>query len=164
MHHINTETARERLRALHRVRLVQPTEEGTAAGELPDGVFGFTGSPGLAAPLFAVRRYRNFEIHHRLDGVVAIVGFAHPRDVSRLAHVCEPFDITIYPEAEGEATEIVAISYTQIAQHRQYSVRNAPGMSLRVKPAMGLVPDSAPLAAPGHEDAQRTSQQDAQRN
>lgn len=163
MHHINTETARERLRALHRVRLVQPTEEGTAAGDLPAGVFGFTGSPGLAAPLFAVRRYRNFEIHHRLDGVVAIVGFAHPRDVSRLAHAGEPFDITIYPDVEGEAAEIVAISYTQIAQHRQYSVRNAPGMSLRVKPSMGLVPDSARLAASGH-GAQRTSQQDAHRN
>jgi len=136
------DAAREQLRAVHRVRLVQPQEEGTAAGELPAGVYGFTGSPGLAAPLFAVRRYRNFEVHHRLQGDVAIVGFVSGREVARLGTASDPVDIVIYPDAEGEATEIVAVSYTQIVQHRQYSIRNAAGMALRV-----WRPEIAPFTA-----------------
>src|SRR5262245_9296766 len=113
------EVNRERLRAIHAVRLVQPHEEGTAARELPDLVYGFTGSPGLAAPLFAIRRYRNFEIH-RWQGDVVIVGFVSPQEASRLEQQgAEAIDITIYPDAEPGATELVALSYEQIAQHRQ---------------------------------------------
>jgi hypothetical protein len=126
---------RERLRAIHCVRLVQPHEEGTAAGELPDGTYGFTGSPGLAAPLFAVRRYRNFEIH-RWQGGVVIVGFVSPQDASRLEQQGhDAVDITMYPDAEADATELVAVGYEQIAQHRQYAIRNAPGLRLRVRPS-----------------------------
>lgn len=129
----SADAARDRLRATHKVRLVQSHEEGTAAAELPVGVYGFTGSPGLAAPLFAARRYRNFEVHHHARDV-AIVGFVTARDRARLEQGGEPFDLTIYPDAEGEATEIVAIDYAQIAQHRQYSVRNSAALTLRIRP------------------------------
>jgi hypothetical protein len=140
-----SDAARERLRAEHRVRLVQAHEEGTAAHDLPAGVYGFTGSPGLAAPLFAVRRYRNFEVHHLPDDGVAIIGFVSAQTAARLSQASDPLDVTIYPDVEGEATEIVAVRYAEIAQHRQYSVRNAPGMSLRiiqVPVATGHVPDT----------------------
>lgn len=129
----NSESARERLRALHRVRPVTNAEEGTAAGALPPGVYGFTGSPGLAAPLFAVRRYRNFEIHHLSSGV-AIVGFVSPADAARLREATNLVDVTIYPDIEQSATEIVAITYARIGEHRQYSVRNTPGFALKVRP------------------------------
>lgn len=42
------------------MRLVEPTEEGFGVDRLPDGVFGFTYSPAVAAPLFATFRYRTY--------------------------------------------------------------------------------------------------------
>src|ERR671912_127518 len=54
------------LRGTNQVRLVTEAQEGTGVNALPAGVYGFTYSPGLAsAPLFAVRRYRSYEIHKR---------------------------------------------------------------------------------------------------
>ena len=56
--------AQDALRGTNKVRLVTEAEEGTGVNALPVGVYGFTYSPGLSsAPLFAVRRYRSFEIH-----------------------------------------------------------------------------------------------------
>ena len=112
---------------------MRPEEEGSAAADLP-GVYGFTGSPGLAAPLFAERRYRNFEIHHRRDGAVAIVGFVTTAIAAALQGTHEPVVVTIYPDIDGDSTEIVAIPYARIEHHRQYSVRNAAGLDLRVRP------------------------------
>ena len=130
---MSADAARTELRATHNVRLVQPHEEGTAAADLPVGVYGFTGSPGLAAPLFATPRYRNFEVHH-LAADVAIIGFVTPRDRTRLSQGSEAIDLTIFPDPEGEANEIVALGYSQIAQHRQYSIRNSAGLTLRIRP------------------------------
>jgi hypothetical protein len=129
-----SQEARVRLRKAHGVRPVHVHEEGFAAADLPAGTYGFTGSPGLAAPLFAEQRYRNFEIH-RLDGTeVAIVGFVSARDLALLRDAREVVPVTIYPDAEGEALEIVSIPYSRIAQHRQYSILNAAAMTLRVWP------------------------------
>jgi hypothetical protein len=133
-----SESARAEVRARHRVRLVEPHEEGSAAAELPSGVYGFTGSAGLAAPLFAARRYRNFEVHHLADGDVVIVGFVTPEEAERLHRAQAPFQLTIYPDVEGEATTITAISYSRIAQHRQYSVRNTAGLVLHVSPELAI--------------------------
>ena len=129
-----SESARVIVRARHKVRLVESHEEGSAAADLPRGVYGFTGSAGLAAPLFAARRYRNFEVHHLPDGDVAIVGFVTPAEADRLHTSHTPIELTIYPEPEGDSTEITAISYSRIAQHRQYSIRNTPGLVLHISP------------------------------
>jgi hypothetical protein len=133
-----SESSRVALRAEHLVRLVEPHEEGSAAADLPGGVYGFTGSAGLAAPLFAARRYRNFEIHHLANGDVAIVGFVTEADAERLRTSHTPIDLTIYPDVEGDATEIASISYARIAQHRQYSIRNTPGLVLHVSPELAV--------------------------
>jgi hypothetical protein len=148
------DTARKQLRATHGVRLVQSHEEGTAAAKLPEGVYGFTGSPGLAAPLFAQRRYRNFEVHH-CNGDVFIVGFVSPADEARLtgrdaSSAGDPVEVTVYPDPEGDATRIVAIGYSSIVQHRQYSIRNAAGVRLRVRPLGQFVP---PGSAPTRQQA-----------
>ena len=135
------EPLRTRLRNAHQVRLVRAEEEGCAAAHLPRGVYGFTGSAGLAAPLFAARRYRNFEVHHRLDGQIAIVGFVTATDFARLAVAGEAIAVTVYPDATEEATEIVAISYSRIVQHRQYTLRTAAAL------AMHVVPDGEPAEA-----------------
>ena len=111
-------------------------EEGVAAEQLPDGVYGFTSSPALASPLFGVRRYRNFEIHRLPNGVAAVVGFVTPADAAELTRAASPapVSITVYPDVEGDATAIVSLPYDRIVQHRQYSIRNAAAITLQVSP------------------------------
>lgn len=134
----STEAAREALRREHGVRLVDETREGAAAEALPAGTYGFTGSPLLASPLFAVRRYRNFEVHC-LEAGPAVIGFVSAADAAKLTHgQDETLTIRLYPDAEGDATTIVSISYDRVVQHRQYAVRNADALTLQVHPAHAL--------------------------
>ena len=132
-----TESAREALRREHNVNIVTPAQEGFAADTLPDGVYGFTSSPALASPLFAVRHYRNFEIHRLANGVSAVIGFVTPAEATQLAreHQNEPVTVLLHPDAEGDATAIVSLPYERVVQHRQYSVRNAAAIVLQVAPA-----------------------------
>jgi hypothetical protein len=129
---VSSDAARETLRRKHGVRVVDAQEEGSAAATLPPGVYGFTGSPVLASPLFAVRRYRNFEVH-RLHAGVSLVGFVTPSAAAELAHpAADAVAVRIYPEAVDEANVIVAIPYDRIVQHRQYAIRNAEAIALQV--------------------------------
>jgi hypothetical protein len=130
----SSEPAREVLRREHGVRLVDVAEEGRAAEELREGTYGFTGSPLLASPLFAARRYRNFEVH-RLAAGPAIIGFVTAADAARLTHAADAvLTIRIFPDAEADASTIVAISYDRVVQHRQYAIRNADALTLQVLP------------------------------
>lgn len=132
----SSEQAREALRREHGLRLVSREQEGFAAAQLPPGVYGFTSSPVLESPLFAVRHYRNFEIHHLASGVTAVVGFVTATEAAQLdAGGSDPVTILLHPEAEGDATTIVALPYERVAHHRQYSVRNAAAIALQVTPA-----------------------------
>jgi hypothetical protein len=129
---VSSEAARQALRRDHDVRLVSSAEEGSAAEALSPGVFGFTASPVLASPLFAVRCYRNFEVHRLTDGV-RLVGFVSPAAAVQLTHPAgEVVTVKIYPDADADAPAIVAIPYDRIVQHRQYAVRNAEAISLQV--------------------------------
>lgn len=134
----STELAREALRREHGVKLVDGSLEGAAAEDLPAGVYGFTGSPLLASPLFSVRRYRNFEVH-RLAAGPALIGFVNAADAAQLAHgQDEVLTVRVYPDAEGDATVIASIPYDRVVQHRQYSVRNAEALALQVHPVHAL--------------------------
>lgn len=133
--YVSSEEAREVLRREHAVRLVTTAEEGSAAEALPVGVYGFTGSPVLASPLFAVRCFRNFEVH-RLAGGASLIGFAAPAQAAELSHPTgDNVAVKIYADAEGGATAIVSIPYDRIVQHRQYAIRNADAISLQVMTA-----------------------------
>src|SRR6188472_2371370 len=85
------------LRQTHQVRIVAGDEEGTGVNALPTGVYGFTYSPGLAsAPLFAVRRYRTFEVH-KVPGETLIVAFATAEEAARLEAGSEELTIRVQP-------------------------------------------------------------------
>jgi hypothetical protein len=133
---VSSDQAREALRREHGVRVVTRDEEGTAAADLPAGVYGFTGSPVLASPLFATRRYRNFEVH-RLPAGPAVIGFVTAADAAALtaAHTT-PVQIRLLPDPADDAGTLVVIPYDRIVQHRQYAVRNAEALTLHVAPAV----------------------------
>jgi hypothetical protein len=130
---VTSESAREVMRSQHGVGLVSPAQEGVAAADLPVGLYGFTSSPALASPMFATRRYRNFEVH-RLPSGPAVVGFVTPSEAASLSTAADAVQIRLFPDAE--ASVIVAIGYDRIVHHRQYSVRSAEA-TLNVRP---LVP------------------------
>jgi hypothetical protein len=134
---VSTDAAREVLRREHGVRVVTRDEEGTAAADLPAGVYGFTGSPALASPLFATRRYRNFEVH-RLPSGPAVVGFVTANEAAALTAAHEgPVQIRLLPDPAEDAQTLVVIPYDRIIQHRQYAIRNAEAITLHVAPTVG---------------------------
>jgi len=128
--------AQDALRAANGVRLVAEAEEGTGVNALPAGVFGFTYSPGLAsAPLFAVRRYRSYEIHKLAGGEALVIGFVTSEDAARIAANVEEVSLQVMPQPEDARDALVQVPYSRIRQHRQYAAPNQNGFSVTVIPS-----------------------------
>ena len=126
----------EALRVTHQVRTVEEPQEGTGVNALPGGVYGFTYSPGLLnAPLFAVRRYRSYEIHKLPSGDVFVIGYAKADVARRLSTSSEELTIQIHPQAEQDFDTLVTIPYSRIRRHRQYAAPNQDGFAVTVLPA-----------------------------
>jgi hypothetical protein len=133
----NTATAdQESLRVAHEVRVVDNAEEGSGVNALPGGTYGFTYSPGLPnAPLFAVRRYRSYELHKLPSGDVYIIGFATPATARELSTATEEMSLQIHSQPEGDFSTLVTIPYSRIRRHRQYAAPNQDGFAVTVRPA-----------------------------
>ena len=132
----NTATAdQELLRTAHQVRLVSSEEEGTGLSGLPGGVYGFSYSPGLpSAPLFAIRRYRSYEIHKLPGGDVFVIGFAQGENARALSTASEEMTLQIHPQPEAGVETLVTIPYSRIRHHRQYAAPNQDGFTVTVAP------------------------------
>jgi hypothetical protein len=127
-------SAQGALRGTNKVRLVTETEEGTGVNALPSGVYGFTYSPGLAsAPLFAVRRYRSFEIH-KIPGDTLIIAFATPEDAATLDAGSLEATLRVQPQPEDGRETLVQIPYSRIHHHRQYAAPNQHGFTVTLLP------------------------------
>ena len=125
----------EALRVAHQVRMVSEAEEGTGVNSLPGGIYGFTYSPGLPnAPLFAIRRYRTYEIHKLPGGDVFIIGFAKPDEARELSTTGQEMTLQIHPQQEQDFETLVTIPYSRIRHHRQYAAPNQDGFSVTVVP------------------------------
>jgi hypothetical protein len=126
----------EALRVVHQVRLVSEVEEGTGANALPDGIYGFTYSPGLPnAPLFADRRYGCYELHKVSGGEIFIVGFVDVDVVRQLQAAMTDVTVSIQPEPERDRSSLVTIPYSRIRHHRQHAAPNQHGFAVTVMPA-----------------------------
>ena len=113
---------------------LSPAREGHGIDAQPGGTYGFTFAPAIAAPMFRQHAFRSFEMHRLRSGAAAVIGFVTPAEAARLAAGSGEVDVHLFPAPEGGSTEIVAITYDRIRQHRQYSVRNGAGITLRVEP------------------------------
>jgi hypothetical protein len=123
----------ERLRAAHGVRPVTGTEEGTGLNRLSGGIYGFTYSPGLPnAPLFAVKRYRSYEIHKLSTGEAFVIAFADPDTARQIASTAADANVRVHPDATGAADVLVEISYSRIRHHRQYAAPNQEGFMVTI--------------------------------
>ena len=95
---------REAIRESHRVRLIEPADEGKAAHKIPEGVFGFTFAPLTETPVFAKHSHQSYEVHKLPDGELHLIGYISPANETRL-----------YPDAWGEATKLVSIRVASVA-------------------------------------------------
>jgi hypothetical protein len=117
----------------HQVRVVADAEEGTGVDALPSGVYGFTYSPGLPnAPLFAVARYRSYEIHKLPSGEVFVIGYTTRETARQLSVSAEEITIQIHPRVEQEHDTLVTIPYSRVRRHRQYAAPNQDGFTVTV--------------------------------
>ena len=131
-----TTSEQEIVRRSHEVRLVTEAEEGSGVDALPGGVYGFTYSPALPnTPLFAVRRYRSYETHKLANGEVFVVGFTTRDAAHQFSSSDADVSLQLQPEPEGDASTLIAIPYSRIRQHRQYSTPNQHGFTATVMPA-----------------------------
>jgi len=121
----------ERLRTVHDVRLVADSEEGTGVDKMPGGVYGFTYSPGLPnAPLFAMRRYRSYEIHKLATGETLVIAFADPDTARQILSGAGEANVRVQPDQGQGATVLVTIPHLRIRHHRQYAAPNQEGLTL----------------------------------
>jgi hypothetical protein len=124
------------LRLAHQVRIVSDAEEGHGVNALPGGIYGFTYSPGLPnAPLFAVRRYRTYEIHKLPSGDVFVIGYVKPDVARELSTAAREMTVQIHPQAADAFDTLVTVPYARIRQHRQYAAPNQDGFTVAVLPA-----------------------------
>jgi hypothetical protein len=134
----------EALRTVNQVRVVTGAEEGTGLNALPNGIYGFTYSPGLPnAPLFGERRYRSYEIHKLPGGESFITGFASPGDAARIASAQEDITVQIQPEPSDTASVLVQVPYARIRTHRQYAAPNQDGFSVTLASASSVLSGTA---------------------
>ena len=123
----------ESLRVSHGVRVVTEGEEGSGVNTLPNGVYGYTYSPGLPnTPLFSTRRYRSYEIHKVAGGDVYVIGFITPDAAQALTSSLTDVTIQLQPEPDDEASTLATIPYSRIRHHRQYAAPNQQGFAVTV--------------------------------
>ncbi|MSO31038.1 MAG: hypothetical protein EXQ48_08900 [Acidobacteria bacterium] len=140
-----TRADQETLRESGGVRVVTEQEEGSGVNILPDGVFGYTYSPGLPnAPLFATRRYRSYEIH-RVAGEVFIVGFVTADAARDLSSAPNDVTVQLHPEPDSETAVLVKVPYSRIHTHRQYAAPNQQGFTVTLRSYLSGA--AGPLAA-----------------
>jgi hypothetical protein len=130
---VSATAAQETLRRTHDVRIVTVEEEGSGVNALPNGVYGFTYSPGLLnAPLFATRRYRSYETHRTANGAVFLVGFTSGPVAEQLAVAPDEVTSVVQPDPDDDASTLVTIPYSRIRHHRQYAAPNQHGFTVTV--------------------------------
>ena len=116
-----TAATREAIRESHRVRLIDPENEGKAAHKLPNGIFGFTFAPLTETPVFAKHSHQSFEIHKLPNGELCLVGYVSSQNEARL-----------YPGTRGEATKLVSIRVASVAP-ADNRLHREPGNSIALR-------------------------------
>ncbi len=135
---IETATTPEQqaLRETHKLRVVTSEEEGTGVDGLPDGVYGFTYSPGLeSAPLFATRRFRNYETQKRFDGETYLLGFVSEEAVRQVGTATADVTVELFSEPKDGASMLVALPYSRIRQNQQHAAPNQEIFTAVLAPA-----------------------------
>ena len=112
------------IRTLHSVRELAGNEEGSPIDRLPNGVYGFTYSPGQdEMPVFANKSYHCFEIHKLGDGSRHIVGYVTPAEAAALKARTIGTEASLYPDPFGQSNELVTVDLSRTLPARRTPAR-----------------------------------------
>ena len=129
------ELARRDARAEHGVRSLYPLEEGFGLDQLPNGIFGFTFSPGSAdAVVFRRNRAEAFEIHKLGDGSTVLLGYVPPEVAATIQNVRKEQHVFVFPRVMGEASKLVCIPTSSVGRFKDYRPERAEGLEIMLVP------------------------------
>lgn len=112
------------IRAFHNVRDLAGDEEGSSVERLPNGVYGFTYSPGQdEIPVFAKKSFHCFEIHKLNDGSRHILGYVTPSEAAALKSGTVGTEARLYPDPFGQSNELVTVDLRRTLPARRTSAR-----------------------------------------
>ncbi len=124
-----SQPTRAALRLAHGVALVSDADDGAGIHRLPNGVYGFTYSPGLPdTPLFHKTGSSAFEVHKLPDGDVILVGFL-PEQLP--AEAC---DIELWPAPRDGALVLAPVPMKRVEHVSPHSMRETGALRLRLGP------------------------------
>ena len=110
----------EQLRARHGLRALKNDEEGSPAAKLPNGVYGFTYSPGQdETPVFSNKAYHNFEVHKLQDGGERLIGYLTVSEIAVLEARKPGAEVHLYPDVWEESTQLVSVDLTGTVRARR---------------------------------------------
>lgn len=116
---------REKLRAERKLRLIEKSEAGSGYEFVPDGVYGFTYSPGSdGVPVFVQHTFQCFEVHKLGDSTFHFIGYMTEDDANALNAATEPVDLKLYPEPYEKAQRFVSVPKDRIFRTRPSSRDN----------------------------------------
>ncbi len=126
------EELREELRRLHGVRLVQGEEDGLGVHRQPEGVYGFTYSPGIKdTPLFSWRGEFTFEVMKIKGGEVLLTGFVK-LELAATIRAGQECEVDLYPAPREGATEHVALPMSRVHRVKDHSSRDGGALHMKL--------------------------------
>lgn len=112
------------LRSERNLRALTPEEEGNPVSVLPAGIYGFTYSPSFElTPLFASKRFRNFEYHKLADGSVELVGYVTAVEAEHVRSGVGGFEVQLYPDPTAESNQLASLPMDRLARTSQRQAR-----------------------------------------
>jgi hypothetical protein len=128
------EEFRENLRRQHGVRLVQGDEDGAGVARLPEGVYGFTYSPGTREmPLFSKPGQYAFEVLKIKGGGVLLTGFVSS-GLAASIRGGRPCEVELYPSPREGHAEFVAVPLSAVAHVKEHSTRSKGAVEFTFDP------------------------------
>lgn len=124
-------TDREQLRAERKLRLIASSEEGLSIDMTPDGVYGFTYSPGTeGVPLYLNHTFQSFEVHKLFNGSLHLIGYMTPADAAAFETSRDNAELKLYPEPFNDAQKFVSVPQERVLKAK--SVSREQGNSLPI--------------------------------
>jgi hypothetical protein len=123
----------EMVRAEHHVRRLRVWEEGFNLQCLPNGIFGFTHSPGHEdAPVFRCDGEAAFEIHKLPDGRTFLLGFVSDDAAAVVENAKKDVHLRVYPSKSAEASRLVPVALAHIVRYKDYPPRDGKYLEVQI--------------------------------
>ncbi len=118
----SSSTDREKLRAERKLRLIASSEEGTSIDMTPEGVYGFTYSPGTeGVPLYLKHTFQSFEVHKLFNGSLHLLGYMTAAEAAAFASGKDAAELKLYPEPYEDAQTFVSLPQERVLKAKPAS-------------------------------------------